>query len=194
MLRGEFFPDVVGADTPEVTEVPAEEALTLEQAKLHLRVDGSADDELIEAAIVAAREALEKELARPLLPQTCVVRLDEFPRERILLWSDVSEVVSIKYTDPTGMAQQIDVAEVRLRRRAYIVPRNGWPKGEGVEITFRCGAFGSPDAVPESCCSWMKLMLGTLYEQRESDTAEQTYSLPGRFVAGLIDRYRNESL
>ncbi|QNB11568.1 hypothetical protein G5S35_08240 [Paraburkholderia tropica] len=194
MLRGEFFPDAVGADTPEVTAAPAAEALTLAQAKLHLRVDDDTDDELIEAAIVSAREALEKELDRPLLPQTCVVRLDEFPRERILLWSDVLEVVSIKYTDLTGAAQQVDVADIRLRRRAYIVPRNGWPKGEGVEVTFKCGAFDSPDAVPESCCSWMKLVIGTLYEQRESETAEQTYSLPGRFVAGLIDRYRNESL
>ncbi|AOK40834.1 head-tail connector protein [Burkholderia vietnamiensis] len=194
MLTTGFFPAHVGAALLEVIEAPAAEAITLDVAKLHLRVDDGDEDELIGAMVVAARERLEGELNRPLLPQTCRVRLDDFPRERILLWNDVTDVVAVTYTDSTGAAQRMDATDFRLIRRAYLMPRNGWPKGEDVAVQFRCGAFTSADAVPESCCAWMKLVLGTLYEQRESVGAEQTYGMPGRFTDGLIDRYRVPTL
>lgn len=42
-------------------------AVSLEEAKLHLRVDGDADDDLIESLCLAATQMAEHELQRPLI-------------------------------------------------------------------------------------------------------------------------------
>jgi uncharacterized phiE125 gp8 family phage protein len=189
-----FFPGTVGAARPRTIEAPPDEPFTLEEAKLHLRVDEGDEDDLIMGAISAARELLEHELNRPLLTQTCRVTLDEFPCGRILLWHDVVELIAVRYMDSTGQQREMDVSTVRLMQCAYIIPRAAWPTGERVVIDFKCGAFLRPVDVPESCKAWMKLVLGTLYEQREIATADQTFALPGRFAAGLIDRYRAVTL
>ncbi|VVE73233.1 hypothetical protein PPN31119_04538 [Pandoraea pnomenusa] len=189
-----FFPSTVGAGRPVTIEPPEAEPLNLDEAKAHLRVDDDDENELIEGAIVAARELLEHELNRPLLAQTCRVAIDEFPSGRILLWNDVTALVEVGYVDADGQQQALDLSSVRLLQRSYVVPRKSWPRGEQVTIKFKCGAFDEVAGVPDSCKAWMKLVLGTLYEQREIATADQTFALPGRFAAGLIDRYRAVTL
>ena len=59
---------------------PAAEPVTLAEAKAYARVDISADDSLISAMIVAAREAGERETRRAFMPQTLELTLDAFPR------------------------------------------------------------------------------------------------------------------
>ncbi|CAG4906143.1 head-tail connector protein [Paraburkholderia saeva] len=187
---------VVGGDVT-VTTPPENEPFEVPEAKLHLRVEsdegddsaGDEDDE-IGQMIVSARERLEHQLNRPLLPQTCTVRADGFPSDRILLWNDVTEVVSVDYTDADGAAQVLPATAFRLVDRAYLVARATWPAGEDISVTFKCGAFADPEAVPKSLCQWMKLQIGTMYEQRESETNDQVWSIPSRYVDGLIDRYR----
>ena len=56
------------------------EPITLVEAKAHLRVTDSADDLLIQALIIAAREQAEQVCWRAIAPQTWVVALDQFPR------------------------------------------------------------------------------------------------------------------
>lgn len=183
------YPLRVAAGRVDVMTRPGEEAITLDLARAHCRIDGDDEDPLLEGYIVAAREALETELARPLLPQECRVRVDAFPPERILLWNDVIEVIEVSYLDETGARKVLAPAAYRVMDRAYLVARKSFPYGEDVEVRFRCGAFESADAVPESLVAWMLLQLGTLAEHRESEVDGTVSSLSADFTNRLIARY-----
>ena len=65
----------------KVVTPPATEPVTLAEAKLHLRVDGSDEDALITRLISAAREQCEQELGRALADPT--VDLVVYEREKI---------------------------------------------------------------------------------------------------------------
>lgn len=58
---------------------PAVEPLTLDEAKLHLRVDFADDDDLIASLIVAARRYLESASKQALISQQWRLMLDSFP-------------------------------------------------------------------------------------------------------------------
>lgn len=58
---------------------PAAEPVSLTEAKLHCKVDGSAEDTLFTAWIAAARMAVESYTNRALLTQTWRVTYDAFP-------------------------------------------------------------------------------------------------------------------
>ncbi|WP_186058877.1 head-tail connector protein [Burkholderia gladioli] len=180
----------------EVLKRPGEEAIDIELARTHREVDE--DDKqgiaLLTRAIVAAREALEREIGRPLLPQDCRVRIDEFPFETVLLWNDVTEVLEVTYRDVDGARQTLPPAAYRVKAGRYLAPRGVWPAGEDVEIRFRCGAFDVPDAVPESLRSWMLLHIGTQFEQRESRVEGVLTSVGEDFTAGLLTGHHAVSL
>lgn len=65
---------------------PATEPITLAQAKLYLRVDDTADNDLITALITAARERAEEYTKRAFITQTWTYRLDRFPKGQAEQW------------------------------------------------------------------------------------------------------------
>lgn len=62
-----------------LTVPPAGEPITLAEAKLHLRVDFSEDDTLIQALITSARQTAEDITRRAFITQTWKLVLDQFP-------------------------------------------------------------------------------------------------------------------
>ncbi|KVO16032.1 head-tail connector protein [Burkholderia ubonensis] len=184
------YPLRVACGRVEIMKRPAEEAIGLDLARAHCRIDNDDEDILLKRAIVAAREALEGELSRPLLPQECRVRVDNFPPERILLWNDVIEIIEVTYRDESGALRVLEPSAYRVFGRAYLAARKTFPYGEDVEVRFRCGAFETPEAVPESLIAWMLLQIGTLAEHRESEVDGAVNPLSDRFTDGLIGRHR----
>lgn len=67
---------------------PANEPVTLTEAKLHCRVDEAADDALITALIVAARQAVESATGRRLITQTWRASFDAWPAKSSDAWWD----------------------------------------------------------------------------------------------------------
>ena len=65
--------------TLKLITAPAAEPVLLADAKLHLRVDHIADDDLITSLITAAREAAEHLTGRALITQTWERVLGAFP-------------------------------------------------------------------------------------------------------------------
>jgi uncharacterized phiE125 gp8 family phage protein len=61
------------------TSQPAAEPITLIQAKQHLRVDFSEDDDYITALITAARQHVEKITNRAIFNRSMILTLDYFP-------------------------------------------------------------------------------------------------------------------
>lgn len=62
----------------KVITAPTVEPISLEQAKAHLRVDTTDQDDLIESLITAAREKVEEDTGRALITQTLEIALDYF--------------------------------------------------------------------------------------------------------------------
>lgn len=127
----------------EVVTPPASEPVSLDEMKLHLKMDGiSADDDLIAALVSAARERCETITRRAFLTTTFDVFLDWFPgytptyqllRELGRGWGPSSQlapgqylgevrlprpplqsVTFVKYVDPSGTLQTIDPADYRV--------------------------------------------------------------------------------
>ena len=127
---------------------PAAEPLDLATARLHLRADPSAqDDVLISAAISAAREAAESQTQRQLVTATWNLVMDEFSSESmsqgsfgnllpcnaiLLNKSPVQSVVSIRYLDMGGVWQTMSPSDYVVdtsTEPARITPLFGkiWP-------------------------------------------------------------------
>lgn len=177
---------------------PATEPIDLATAKLHCRVDGSDEDALITALIIAAREQAEHETGRALVTQTWELVHDAFPEAFVLRKSPIQSVTSIKYLDSTGVEQTLSAGDYLLDNASepgYVVPNYGkaWPASYGVPNAVRCrysAGYGAAAAVPQAIKQWMLLAIGTMYANRETFGVGQAFSIPDRFWSGLLDPYR----
>lgn len=162
---------------------PATEPLTATEAKLHLRVDHTTDDDLITSLIVAARQHCENFTGRALITQTWDLKLDAFPSlgEPIrLVKPPVSSVTSVTYVDADGATQtwtsslyRTDLPAGTWAQAGRIEPAHGesYPEIRQVSnaVTVRCvHGYGAAATVPDAIKAAMKLLIGHWYENRES--------------------------
>lgn len=155
---------------------PASEPITLAEAKLHLRVDGTDEDALITALIVAARQSAEHITGRSLMPQTWELALDEFDSAIYLPKPPLVSVTSVKYLDEDGVLQTLDPSAYLLddySEPAKLMPAYDtcWPstrcQANAVTIRYQAG-YADAESVPQEIKSWMLLKIGMLYANRES--------------------------
>lgn len=181
---------------------PTLPVVSLADAKLHLRVDGSDEDTLITAMVAAATQQAQHETGRALVRATWERRLDAFPAAEIRLGlPPVSSVVSIIYIDPAGATQTINPVHYVLddstdSGSGWVLPGPAyqWPEtADGanvVRVRFTAGALTAAE-VPESIRAWILLQVGALYRNREAFSAGVTVQeLPGRFTDMLLDPWR----
>ncbi|WLE60240.1 phage head-tail connector protein [Burkholderia plantarii] len=172
-----------------VTVPPTAEALSLDDVRPHLRVDADDDnDKLIARAIVAARQRVEREIGRPLLPQTCSKQFESFAR-RMPLWEDVTKIVSVSYMSESGETDSLAAAQFYVTGGRTLNVVGDLPVAHGVTVDFECGAFDQ-GSVPESIQQWMLLQIGAMDVNRAAVESIQTYELPDRWTDGLIDGFR----
>ncbi len=195
---------------------PAEEPVSLAEAKQHLRVDGGDDDLLIGSLISAARQAAETKTGRQLITARWKLVLDAFPGPSLmqsatgasfslpghailLAKCPVQSVVSIEYMDMNGATQVMPADDYVLDvacEPARITPVFGktWPptlpQMGAVSVTFDAG-YGAASAVPEGLKSWIKLRVGSLYGHREEMSVLSRGRIdPLPFVDGLLDGFK----
>lgn len=180
---------------------PATElAVSLAEAKLHLRIDDAADDTLISAFITAATEMAEQATCRAIMPQTWELTLDAFPAALQLTRVPAASVISLKYTDSTGTVQTLASNLYTLDRaddygHAYVVPAyaTSWPNTRdqinAVALRYVAG-YADAASVPESIKAWIKLMVGAMYENREAETVGNGSAIKLGFADRLLDRYK----
>ena len=182
---------------------PTAEPVSLVEAKLHLRVEHSADDTLIGALITAARRSAEHELGRALITQTRELVFDGFPVAEIdLQLPDVQAIVSVKYiADDTGTEVTLASTDYSLDADStpcWLLPDytvGDWPAARdttnAVRIRFTAGYGDAGSDVPAAIRQWILLGIGTLYAQREGVVAGVSLAeLPRGYVGGLLDPYR----
>jgi uncharacterized phiE125 gp8 family phage protein len=161
---------------------PATEPVSLAEAKLHLRVVHSADDTLITAQIVAARERVEKEVRRALITQSWRYARDAFPFGDIALPLPVlRSVTSVEYVDEAGDVVTLDPSLYSVdafSEPGRIRPSDCWPSTKcsalnAVRVVFEAG-YGASSDVPASIKAAILLYLGDMFENRESQAAGVT--------------------
>jgi uncharacterized phiE125 gp8 family phage protein len=178
------------------------EPIGLEEAKVHLRVDGSDSDTYINTLIVAARKHVENVTRRRLVQQTWDYTLAEFPYGDICLpIMPVSSVTSVSYVDGDGATQAFTTYTlIKDGPRARVVLDYGvsWPTtrvhGNAVTVRFVAGYDPTTDSpqdlsgnVPGDLKAAIKLIIGDLYENRESTTPLKIEQLPA--VTMLMSSY-----
>jgi len=91
----------------QITVEPAEEPITLAEAKEHLRVDFSDEDDYITALITTARKYCESYTNRVFITQTWRQNIDYFPRVIQLKVNPIISLTSLKYYDTAENQQTI---------------------------------------------------------------------------------------
>lgn len=179
----------------------AELAVTLEDTKLHLRVDMADDDTLITALITAAAELAEQATGRALMAQTWELTLDAFTADMEITRVPAQSITSIKYTDAAGVLQTLDGSSSCALVNAddfgfaYIYPAYGlsWPETRpqpnAVAVRYVAG-YADAASVPQSIKAWIKLMVGAMYENREAETVGGGGVIKLGFADRLLDRYK----
>ena len=177
---------------------PAQEPVSLADAKAHLRVDTADDDALISRLITAARSELERGLGRALITQTWTYWLDSWP-PGYAVPLPLAPVQSVEAVRVYAMDDSFSTLPAsgylldglgsppRLIRRGSIA----WPQplrpGNGIAIDFSAGHGTQPTEVPSALRVALLVLIGHWYEQRE--LADVPVALPP-MVRDLIDPYR----
>lgn len=187
--------------TTRLITPPSSEPVTLAEAKLHLRVDHDAEDALISALIASARAQCEHILGRSIMPQTWETVLDDFPvnNDIELLNPNVISITSIKYIDAlTANETTLAVNQYALDKDSepgWVMPASGasWPAtlpvANAVRVRYEAG-YADAASVPEPIKSWIKLVVGSWYKNRETAGENAQTALPRELTDGLLDRYR----
>lgn len=164
------------------------QAVTTADAKAHLRVTDTAEDDLITALVLAAQAHVENVLGRPLTAETWEQSQDGFPGGAIqLLKQPVTAVTSLKY-DVDAVETTMDVADYRLDLVSGRVWSDAsWPTADdigSVRVRFTAGYA----AVPAPLKAAVLLLVGDMYANREAKQATDLGDNPT--VARLLFPYR----
>lgn len=158
---------------------PATEPVTLAEARLQVKADDSvtADDTLITAQIVAARQLAENETGRSLITQTWRLTLDEFPDGPIRLERPpLISVESVQYVDTNGVTQTMSASDyivdtTHVHGEIALAYNESWPdtrdQRNAVTVNFTTG-YGDASAVPGAIKAAILLTIGDLYANRET--------------------------
>jgi uncharacterized phiE125 gp8 family phage protein len=148
------------------------EPVTLARVKEQLKVDSSADDDLITAFISGVRRECENYLFTALINQTRVAFFPCFGE--LNLMGPHIEIASIVYRDTEGV--EVTLADTEYRVVADVVtkilPIADWPVTKyeegAVKVTFTCG----PDAgeISPMVVNAMLLKITDMYDNRANPT------------------------
>jgi uncharacterized phiE125 gp8 family phage protein len=159
--------------------------ITLTEAKLYLKVDTSADDDLITHLITAAKVAAENYLDRYLYDTTITEYYDAFPVSQAnntsaylyLSVGGVSSVTSITYTDADGNTGTTLASSKYVLDKDINPPRialaygQTWPgtysEIKAVTTTYVVGYGASAGDEPTIVKQAIKMMLSAWYHNRQ---------------------------
>ncbi|MFZ5821796.1 MAG: head-tail connector protein [Chloroflexota bacterium] len=179
---------------------PAEEPVSLSEAKTHLRVEHTDDDVLITGLIAAARQAAEARTGRALVTQKWRQTLDAWPDDGVIELDKprLISVESVSYLAIDGTRQTLDPAAYQAVTDTLIgtvQPTYGtyWPPCRDTPGSLRVdytAGYGNAAAVPQPIKGWMLLALATWYAQREALVAGVSLAeLPRAVWGSLLDPY-----
>ena len=164
-----------------VTTAPTVEPVSRADMKLHLRVDYTDDDDLIDDLIAAARRHVEQRLWRSLIDQTLELTLECLPTGNKAIYlpgGPVASITTFAYVDTDGDNQTLNVStdlqQALHSEPPYLVPAYDtvWPSTRqqiaAATITYQAGYGAAATDVPDDIIAAIKLVAGNLYEDRQN--------------------------
>lgn len=193
----------------KVITAPATEPVSIEDLKLHLRVDGSTEDVLIESMGKAARLYVEWRSGKTLMETVYEQVSDDFPRFggrlRLSQAAPLQSVTWVRYTNSAGTVTTWSTAEYTVNTDSepgFILPAYGYgypsfvpyPSG-AVRVRYVAGPAASPLTYPDDDFRHaIKLLVAGMYENRESEIITDRAVIEAIAmkygVEGLIGRQR----
>ena len=180
---------------------PTEEPITLAEAKAHLRVSTTEDDQYIDGLITAARQWAERTTRRAIVTQTLSVSFDfGFPCVVYLPRAPLISVTaaSFVYLDTDGVSTQVPTATYTVDTttepgRVYEAYGQTWPTTRDVEKAVTCqfvAGYGAASAVPADLKAAIKLLVSQMYEFREPHIVGGAVSAVPMSVETILHAYR----
>lgn len=171
----------------QVSEDASSEWISTANAKIHLKVTHSSEDTLIDSLVTAVRLHTQNEISRQIGSQKLVYLLSAFPEGSTLQLPrpPLISVNKVRYKDADGnwttmldadaspevTTSVFDVVTGVEPGALILAPSQVWPQPSGglysgfpLEVTFTCGY----STIPGPLLAAMKLLLGHLFEHRES--------------------------
>jgi uncharacterized phiE125 gp8 family phage protein len=169
--------------------------VTLDEARAHLRVRHTDENNYITALIKAATRYVEQTLSTSIAEQTWKLTLDSFSDYIELPRGPVASVDSVEYVDADGETQTADDADytVDLAGNRQWIVRNSeasWPDTlsgiNAVSVTYTAGMNPAPDDLKHA----ILLLIGHWYAVRETvNVGNITTEMPFA-VDALLQTYR----
>lgn len=180
-----------------ITTQPALEPVSVTEVKMFLRIDGTADDDMLADLILAAREMCEEYTRRKFISTGITMTLDAFPYgSRTDWWDGVREahinvldgradsiylpfppvvsVTSITTYDRDNASAVFSSANYSVDTvggRVYLNQSGVWPinlrERNAVSIVYTAGYGATTGSVPNAIKHAIKMTVATLYENRE---------------------------
>lgn len=177
--------------TPKVITGPTTEPVSLTEAKLQCRLDGSTEDALLTIYIAAARSFYEWRTGRTIHQQTLEYVLDEWPSVDCIVLPRATPLVSITsviYKDSSAVSTTWTNTEYiadsdSIPGRLVLGYGESWPSFTAypvspIRIRYLAGIETSPATEADSADKIPILMLvGGMYENRESVVVSEMASI-----------------
>lgn len=155
---------------------PAEYPVTLDQCKGDLKIQHTAEDDLIEDYIAAATDYAQEVLGKKIISQTWDYSF-RFPDDCGRVWlplADASSITSIKYFDGDNVEQTLSVGDFYFYKfgdTAYLTPKPdiSWPtvysRTDAMTVRFVVG-YGAAGSVPPAISRAIRLLVAHWFEHR----------------------------
>lgn len=195
----------------EIVTPPVAEPVALADAKLFLRVDDDAEDDLITQLIASARERVETECACALITRRVREfrdawrqggRLTSYGAQFRVGLGPLSTVHHVKTYDADGVASTFDPANYfvdtrSLPGRIALIGGAVWPEpgraADGVEIEYDAGYGAASSDAPRPLVEAIRLLIAESYETRMPSERAGEAGLPPA-VRDLIAPFRQVRL
>lgn len=176
------------------------EPITTDEAKLQLRVDGNADDALIDELVATARQYVEKYCGIVLVAESATMTFARFCELDRLTLAPVTGITEIRYLDTSGVEQVLDAGTYELfdvdadelRPAVRLAYGKTWPAVRAVRDAVRVTADVGYAAVPAPIIRAMMLLITQWYDNRQPvavDVKGTPAELPNALTA-LLANYR----
>jgi uncharacterized phiE125 gp8 family phage protein len=171
-------------------------AVSLADAKLHLRVDHSTEDALITRLIHAATDTAQSYTGRQIRRATVTLQLPRLPSGRDLLYLPRPPLFGLtwcQYYDSSDTLQDwVDDVNVYAGELCCLEPEGTatWPsvyvhRAFPVSVSYEAG-YSTTAAVPDLIKQAILLLVGHLYENRETVVSGPVNTLPLGFTDLLM--------
>ncbi len=188
-----------------MTSGPALEPVSLAEAKAHLRVDGTAEDALIQSLIVTSRLHIEAALGLALITQSWSYFLDRWPKggRLVLPLGPVAAISHVRVWNEEGGSESLALSGFlldghgmppRLVALAGALPLTPGRVANGIEVGFTAGFGAASTDVPATIRHALLLLVAHWYEHREPVEIGVGVNAVPAMVSDLLAPYRRRRL